>query len=316
MNNGHSKSQQNYCGNNNEYLSFEIDQAFHNSKDFADYELIDHNNKLQLNQPIQLLSSGIVDETQQDNKIIKFDGVQRKDRYWPNQYGILRIVKNQYELIYNLEQWYSNEDRMPKFDKSINIGSTDQIICYDFVWITSKSVIIDCIEMIDEVETNYFYIFQIGDQIKKSKILNDYPYSKNQERQLYIQSKYLYRVTKKNQYNNQNQVEMFQYNSETLELTNLQQQIANFLQIMISLYYIQITQIFQFWISNAVTPINLLSQMISKILYIYNIIIMNGIQKYNGVNIKFFPMILISSKKSIQELENHFFMNRHNQTIY
>ncbi|CAK60267.1 unnamed protein product (macronuclear) [Paramecium tetraurelia] len=73
--------------------------------------------------------------------------------------------------------------------------------------------------MINEEETNYFYIFQIGDQITRKKVLTDYPYSKNQERKLYIQSDYLYRVTKKNEYNNQNQVEMFQYDSQTLELT-------------------------------------------------------------------------------------------------
>ncbi|CAD8102550.1 unnamed protein product [Paramecium primaurelia] len=203
----------------NEYLYYPISYAFKDWRDFAKYELIDHNNKIQLIQPIQLLNNEIIDETHEDYKIIKFDGVQRRERYWLNQYAILRIINNQYQLIYNFQQWYSNQDRMPKFDKYIDIGSTDQIKCFDFVWINSKSLIIDCMEMINEQEINYFYIIQIGDQILKTKRENTYPYSRNQERNIYIQSKYLYRVTKKNQYNNENQVEIFEYNSQTLELT-------------------------------------------------------------------------------------------------
>lgn len=68
---------------------------------------------------------------------------------------------------------------MPKFDKSIDIGSTDLIKCFDFVWITSKSLIIDCMEIINEEESNYFYAIQIEDQILKTKLANTYPYNKN-----------------------------------------------------------------------------------------------------------------------------------------
>ncbi|CAD8115155.1 unnamed protein product [Paramecium sonneborni] len=205
-------------GQKDENLHFPIMTAFQDWSEFSEYELIDSNKKTQLIKPIEYLDSGPIDITTQDFKIIQFHGVRPRENFWLNQYGILRIMNNQYQLIYSFHQWHSNEDRIPKFDMQIDIGSIDDIKCFDFVWMTSDSLLIDCFNINNEDEKNYFYFIEFDEQIIiTTKLINFYPYS-DQERSLYLQNQYLYRVTKKNLNNNQNQVEIFQFNFETLQI--------------------------------------------------------------------------------------------------